>query len=149
MDPTEGILSLFIMAALRYMRQIISASNSREHEEQADELGLKLAAMSCFDTRKGSKVMASLHEIKEAAEVPDQIDSTSTKSNDKLKDDHNSDSKKDKDGYVLSSLIDSHPPTMLRYENLLKLSKEENPNKYSSRCNNTRRKFLRALKMID
>ena len=146
MDPTEGVLSLFIMTSLRYIRQILSASNSRQHEEEADELGLKLAAMSCFDTHQGSKVMAKLYQISEKSDDIKQIGSNEDET---ILNSTNGDDNKDKKGYVLQSFMDSHPPTMLRYDNLLNLSKEENPSKYSSKCNNTRRKLLKTLKMID
>ena len=151
MDPTEGLLSLFVMTCINYIRNITSASNSRKHEKEADELGIQLAAMSCFDTRRAAKVFAKMYQFH--VELEDQMmnkrittiskideasnkTETSTKSNDA------------RGGYELSSYLDSHPPSMLRYENLFELSKEENPNKYKSKCSDTRSKFLRALHLL-
>ena len=127
------------MASLQYIRNILSASHSRHHENEADELGIKLTAMSCFDTKRAPKVFAKMHEHNK-----DMM--KKMKGNDEVLIE-NVEKASQKDGYLLNSYMDTHPPTLLRYENLVKLSKEENPDKYPSNCINVRRKLLKALKL--
>lgn len=61
LDPTEGLLSLFFMSSLASIRNAIGALYSRDNERCADELGIKLTAMACFDTRSASNVMRKMH----------------------------------------------------------------------------------------
>jgi len=174
MDPTEGLMSLLFMGIVRYIREIFKASYSRQNEHEADELGMKLAAMSCFDTRNASKVFKKMHDHhvedhnqSETVVITSSSNSSSSSSSGQHRDtsinkekgqekgevnvDSTSEKKQNtnKEGYELSSYTDTHPPTLLRYENLLKMSEEENPLKYSFECQNTRRRFLRALKIIE
>ncbi len=137
MDPTEGLLSIFIMGFINYIRQISSASHSRQNEKEADELGIQLAAMSCFDTKRAAKVMAKMHQNEIELETEQKTMVKNINNDDKRG-----------GGYALSSFLDSHPPSMLRYETLLELSKVENSDKYHSQCSDTRSKFLRALKLL-
>lgn len=152
------------MSFIAYLRKVWFASHSREHEKEADELGIKLAAMSCFNTRRAAKVFAKMHDHNVNLDREEQVtiaqlgDSSSSSSNNSggssevVSDGNNhvvENERKRKEGYELSSFMDSHPPTLLRYDYLLNLSKEENPDKYSSQCNNTRRKLWKALKLID
>ena len=184
MDPTQGAISLFFMACITYLRKITSASNSRQNENEADELGIKLAAMSCFDTRRAAKVFAKMyeHHIHLEEQFSDmnkdlrhghhhqthyqkqkQQQHTIPMDHQTQKDAQVTEidepsisptlppspaSKRDDRGYTLSSYLDSHPPSLLRYENLLEMSKEENPSKYKSQCSNTRFNFLQSLKVF-
>ena len=56
LDPTEGLLSLACMTFLASVRNAIGTVHSRDHERCADELGMKLTAMDCYDTRAASQV---------------------------------------------------------------------------------------------
>lgn len=101
-DPTEGLLSLAVVGALAGIRQAVTASFSRDHEREADELGMKLAAMACYDTQRASTVFQRLHE-------KEQVPSTGTR---------------------LLSFADSHPPTEERYRDLVSASETENADSY-------------------
>jgi hypothetical protein len=102
LDPTEGLLSIGIVAFLAKSREALVAHHSRSNESEADELGIKLAAMACFDTVRGVKVMLKMHE------------------------------KDVEHGSPTKDLMSSHPPSQERYEVLQKLSEDENLSKYSS-----------------
>jgi len=121
-DPTEGLLSLGVIAGLAWIRGILMASFSREHEVEADDLGLKLAAMACYDTKKGAHVMKKMHDhqISMAGEP-----SSNTH---------------------LLQLLDTHPPSMDRYNKVLKLSETENADKYGhSHCASVHRRMIQAV----
>jgi len=98
------------------------ASFSREHETQADELGLKLAAMACYDTKSGTEVMKKMNDYQE------QVMGTTAKNSNLLQ------------------LLDSHPPSLARYEKMKEESKTENPDKYGhTHCANLQRKMYQAV----
>ena len=97
-------------------REAIIASFSRAHETEADELGCRLAAMSCYDTRRGIEVYRNM---KEAA----VSDGTASK----------------------QSVMSSHPPSQERYDNLQRLVDTENFLNYSY-CNTLQKRITRALK---
>lgn len=62
LDPTEGILSVAVVALLDLFRRGVEASYSRDHESEADDLGLRLvAACKRFDVEAGSRLMYRLH----------------------------------------------------------------------------------------
>lgn len=97
LDPTEGLLSIFFASFLSSAREAAIMSKSRLHETEADELGCMLAAMSCYDTRKGVEVFRKMQE----AAVENGIVSK-------------------------TNVISSHPPSKERYENLLALVETQN-----------------------
>ena len=66
LDPTEGMLSLAVASFLGSSRDALVAAHSRSNETEADELGCQLAAMACFDTRKGAKVFSKMQKFDEA-----------------------------------------------------------------------------------
>jgi len=103
MDPTSGILSLAFIGTLATLRTAFTAAHSREHEHEADEMGIQLAAMACFDTNKAAAVFQKLHE---QAEGPQS-------------------------GKRLLSFADTHPPSADRYEKLILASTTENVDKYA------------------
>lgn len=122
LDPTEGLLSLAFMGGLVSLRSAIGALHSRDHERSADELGIRLTAMACYDTRAASRVFYKMHM-------------------------HNVESGRD---VALRGLFDSHPPSEERYLALIKESDEENPTKYEeSSCANLKTIFFDALKKGD
>ena len=121
-DPTEGLLSLGVIAGLAWLRGILMASFSREHESEADELGLTLAAMACYDTKKGAHVMKKMHDH--------QVGLAGEPS---------------KNSHLLH-LLDTHPPSMDRYEKILKQSETENAGKYShDHCASVQRRMMQAV----
>ena len=61
LDPTEGILSIAFMSVLASIRSAVGMFYSRDNERQADELGIKLTAMACFDTKAASNVFYKMH----------------------------------------------------------------------------------------
>ena len=62
LDPTAGLISVFVMGLIYTARKAVSAAHSRGNEVQADELGLQLAARACYDTKAGSHVMYKMHQ---------------------------------------------------------------------------------------
>ena len=128
LDPTEGALSLGFMSLLAGSRAALLAANSRDAEAEADSLGIKLAAMGCYDTRA-------------AAEVFDRMHKHDTESGEAKAEEAMASS-----GSILS-FLDSHPPTEERYEYLIKASEEENAERYSTTtCGGMRTIFREMLK---
>lgn len=103
MDPTTGLLSLSVIGSLAALRTAFTAAHSRDHEHQADTMGIQLAAMACFDTLRASEVFRKMHEQHIGA--PNQ--------------------------HKLLSFADSHPTSGERYENLVELSKTQNVTTYT------------------
>lgn len=101
LDPTEGMFSLMVASFLGSSREAIVAAHSRSNETEADELGCQLAAMACFDTRRGSKVFLKMHQFDESQ------------------------------GGSRNDLMSSHPASEGRYEFVKQLSEDENLSKYS------------------
>lgn len=101
LDPTEGMFSLMVASFLGSSRQAIVAAHSRSSETEADELGCQLAAMACFDTKKGAEAFLKMHQYDE-----------------------------NQGGYK-DDLMSSHPAPEGRYEFVKKLSDDENLLKYS------------------
>tara|TARA_B110000305_G_C19118985_1_gene483445 strand:+ start:152 stop:550 length:399 start_codon:yes stop_codon:yes gene_type:complete len=58
-DPT-GVVSLILMSLGWKLDGLTEAKFSRDHEQEADDMGLKIAAISCFDTASGANVFAKL-----------------------------------------------------------------------------------------
>ena len=122
LDPTEGLLSLAIMGGLASLRSAIGALYSRDNERCADELGIRLTAMACYDTRAASHVFYKMHQ-------------------------YNVESGRDAG---LGGFFDSHPPSEERYLALLEKSDEENPAKYEeTSCASLKTIFFDAIKNDD
>lgn len=122
LDPTEGILSLGVIGGLASLRAVLIASFSRENENEADELGLRLTAMACYNTKRGAYVMKKMHDHQVAMAGEPRSNTH------------------------LLSLLDTHPPSLDRYERILAMSKTENPDKYShSSCASVQRRMLQAV----
>lgn len=115
LDPTEGLLSLAVVASLAAFRRACTASFSRDHEREADELGIKLAAMACYNTHRAASVFQRLHE-------KEQVPSTGNK---------------------LFSFANSHPPTDERYRDLVLASESENADSYDN-CTAIKKKMASA-----
>ena len=122
MDPTEGVLSLGFMAFLAKGRNALSASNSREHEREADELGIKIATMACYDTSRATDVFQKIHKY----------DVEMMKTHDVEK---------------VTNFFDAHPPTLERYETLVEISKNGSLKGYEEQgeCASIKNKFRYAL----
>jgi predicted Zn-dependent protease len=82
-------------------RDALVAAKSRSHEIEADELGCKIAAMSCFDTKRGADVFRKIHQH--------------DKDNDRVRHD----------------FLATHPSSLERYQVLQKLTEENNFQNYS------------------
>ena len=65
LDPTVGMLSLAVASFLGSSRDALVAAHSRSNETEADELGCQLAAMACFDTKKGANVFSKMQKFDE------------------------------------------------------------------------------------
>jgi Zn-dependent protease with chaperone function len=107
-DPTSGVLALAVMGGLAATRRVLSARHSRDHEYEADELGLQLAARACYDTLKGSHVMRKMNELKVSVEP--HVESKAVKFG--------------------QELLDTHPPSLERFEKMQQMAVEENFAKY-------------------
>lgn len=126
MDPTEGVLSVFVVAALAAVHRGWAAAYSREHERQADALGLILAARACFDTRRGIQVMHKMHQhsVSAAPKRSIAVDATNPTS---------------------ISLWDTHPPSLERYQQMQQASQTEHSGQYEQ-CQTMTQRFWRALR---
>jgi predicted Zn-dependent protease len=82
-------------------RDALVAAHSRSNETEADDIGCKLAAMSCYDTRRGAEVFRTMQEADEA------------------------------NGRAKHDLMSSHPPSQERYETLRELTETENYEQFS------------------
>jgi predicted Zn-dependent protease len=82
-------------------RDALVAAKSRSHETEADELGCKIAAMSCFDTKRGAEVFRRMHQHDE--------------DNDRVRND----------------FLATHPTSLERYQILQQLTDETNFQNYS------------------
>lgn len=108
--------ALGIASFLSSTREALVAAFSRAHEKEADELGLKLAAMSCYDTKRGVEVFRKMEEVA-------------------TRDGHGS----------KHNFMSSHPPSVERYESLRALVETENFSEYSY-CNSLQKRIARAFK---
>ena len=97
----------------------VVAANSREHESEADWLGMMIAARGCFDIHKATYAMKKLSDIEMA------------------------------NGRVESGWTDTHPLSIDRYNQLTGLAKEiinskaeYNPQFDHSKCSTTHRNLL-------
>lgn len=124
MDPTDGLLSVSFITMLGGLRNLLTRAHSRENEREADEMGIKVAAMACFDTKRGSEVFRKMHEFDVKS---GKVDSASGSAN-------------------LSDLLQTHPASKARYEFLLEASEEENMKKYEdTTCNSIQNSFRKMF----
>jgi Peptidase family M48 len=72
LDPSAGILTFAVVVALDWLRKLVGLSFSREHEREADDLGLTLVARcGCYDLKAGSQFMCRLNLLyKDGALLP-------------------------------------------------------------------------------
>jgi len=61
-------VSIRLVVLLSTLKRWAGNSYSREHEREADALGIKIAAMACFDTRRGAEVFRKM----QAEDMPGQ-----------------------------------------------------------------------------
>jgi len=127
LDPTEGLLSVFIIGAISILHRFLSASYSQHHELEADEMGIALAARACFDTRRAPLTFKKMHDhhIENNRELYGSADT---------------------DRRGLSDFLSTHPPSLERYEILTQTSQEENPEKYAqTHCAEVKKGFMDSL----
>jgi Zn-dependent protease with chaperone function len=138
MDPTAGFLAVMVIGSIYTLRRLISAAYSRENEMQADDVGLEIAASACYDTVAGSKVMYKMHEVATGmtnltgntpvanTTLPQPVATGASSS-------------------TIVRLMDTHPPSLDRYERMLQTAQNgENCTKYEH-CGNMSRRFYKFL----
>lgn len=143
LDPTEGLLSIFAVRFFQWLHDVASASISRDHEAEADAMGIMLAARACFDTHKGSHVLYKMNRMEngddEGEEGTAKSKALQKKDEGKKKVEDSNDKGKvaDTDKITLSGamsvqggLLDSHPPTIGRWERMKEMSEEVNYKQY-------------------
>jgi predicted Zn-dependent protease len=91
----------------------MSTAYSRDHEYEADKMGIQIAARACFNTKLGVQVIQKMHDFNVAAKPNVQSSR-------------------------ISQVYDTHPPTLDRYDRLVDMAKEETYRKYKE-CANKRR----------
>ena len=76
LDPTAGLVTFAIVGILTFAQKAIEMAYSRQHEREADELGLKLLA-KCrqFDLEAGAQFMFRLHNAEESGGKTGWLDS--------------------------------------------------------------------------
>ena len=137
MDPTAGLLSVLVIGTIFAARQLVSAAYSRENEIQADDLGLEIAAAACYDTVAGCKVMYKMHQVSNGTSSLSAISSNKSGviDTEALKAPSTSSS-------AIVRLMDTHPPSLDRYERMLGIAQNgENYTKYVNCANISRRLF--------
>lgn len=61
-DPTGIYTFIFDFATWR-LSYYLEAAHSRANEEEADELGIQIAAKACYDTTKGAEIFRKFADI--------------------------------------------------------------------------------------
>jgi Zn-dependent protease with chaperone function len=134
MDPTAGLLSVLVIGTIYAARRLISAAYSRDNEIEADDLGLEIAAAACYDTVAGSKVMYKMHQV--AAGMTNLSGGNNNAAIQQPVNTGNS---------TIVRLMDTHPPSLDRYERMLTTAQNgENYTKHKH-CANISRRFFNAL----
>ena len=140
MDPTAGVLAVFVIGAIYAARRLVSAAYSRENEIEADDLGIEIAAAACYDTIAGCKVMYKMHQVSNDtallsgsnSNTSGVVDAETLKAPSSI-------------SPAIAHLMDTHPPSLDRYERMLASAKNgENYTKYVN-CANIRQRFLNLL----
>ena len=137
MDPTAGLLSVFVIGAIFAARRLVSAAYSRENEIQADDLGLEIAAAACYDTVAGCKVMYKMHQVSNGTTPLSVVggNTPTVRDTETLGVPASSSSS-------IAQLMDTHPPSLDRYERMLVTAQNgENYTKYVNCANISRRLF--------
>lgn len=100
-DPT-GFSIFFFDYLVQKLRSGVSAVFSREHEEEADTLGVSIGMIACFDMKKGANIMKKLADAQKQAAGEEE--------------------------YRVTQWLDDHPASMERYLRLLKIEEEMQEN---------------------
>jgi Zn-dependent protease with chaperone function len=109
MDPTAGVISVFVIGLIYAARRALAAAYSRENEMQADDLGVQLAAAACYDTVAGSKVMYKMHQMGTPLGLSKKDD---------LPADPDREASLPAVQPSVIRLMDTHPPTLDRWERM-------------------------------
>lgn len=124
MDPTAGLLSVFVMGLLFAIRKMITAAHSRENEMQADDLGLLLAGKACYDIIRGVQVMYKMHQTDVGTTGSAAVLSSTSSENTKIiRQPSTSQATPDLLPAPIGTpailrLMDTHPPSLERYQRL-------------------------------
>lgn len=96
-DPT-GFSIFFFDYVVQKLRSSVDAAFSREHEEEADTLGMSIGMIACFDMKKGAYIMKKLADLQKQAAGEEE--------------------------YRATQWLDDHPASIERFQRLLKLEEE-------------------------
>ena len=118
-DPTAGVLALFIIGSLAAMRRALAAAHSRDKEREADDLGVEIAARGCFDTSKGAEVMKKMYHL---STVQSPFGTS-----------------------AVANLYSSHPPTEERY-NSLKIKAQDYNKQHYPHCHTFMQRMLNSVR---
>jgi Zn-dependent protease with chaperone function len=58
----QGILSFFSIALMSRMNDYMSSRFSRQHESEADLMGIEIAAKACYNTQRACNIMLKFKE---------------------------------------------------------------------------------------
>jgi predicted Zn-dependent protease len=59
-DPSAGAITFLVVGVLATISKMLKSGFSRECEQEADQLGVELATLACYDAKEGSKFMYRL-----------------------------------------------------------------------------------------
>eukprot|EP00599_Poterioochromonas_sp_BG-1_P005530 CAMPEP_0173140788 /NCGR_PEP_ID=MMETSP1105-20130129/5103_1 /TAXON_ID=2985 /ORGANISM="Ochromonas sp., Strain BG-1" /LENGTH=435 /DNA_ID=CAMNT_0014053859 /DNA_START=33 /DNA_END=1340 /DNA_ORIENTATION=- len=131
--------------------QYLDAAYSRECEEEADTLGIELAARACYDTKKGTKMFEKLHNyatLVGGAPDPLYLEGTSNSNEavviDQKTSETNKTEEKEEREKEHASWSDSHPSWDDRIENITALSHQYSPENYST-CKSYLKKYIDSI----
>lgn len=105
-DPV-GFYVFAFDAGANSLRRFFEASFSRDHEFEADSLGMRIALRACYSPDKGAMVMKKLAELQKLHESTDD--------------------------YHKTTMFDDHPASIERYQLLLELY-DKLPEEEKNRC---------------
>ena len=123
-DPTAGVLALFIIGSLAAVRRALSAAHSRDKEREADDLGVEIAARACFDTLKGAEMMKKMYHL---STIQSPLGSTAST------------------GKRVANLYSSHPPSEERYESL-KIKAQDYNKQHYAHCHTFMQRLFGSLR---
>ena len=146
-----GILSVLYDFLIAGVATYLDASYSRECEEEADELGMELAARACFDTKKSTKIFQRLSaaltgspgpDVALFSEVPEASKDQDLK---KIKKDGSNPLQATNPPVKRkANWNDTHPHWDERIENVNNLSDKFNPDKYRT-CHSYLRYYMESI----
>lgn len=128
--------------------QYLDASYSRECEEEADRLGIELAARACYDTKKSAKILEKLlaHEthVDGTGDIYNFLIFEGMSNFTSMITEIEKNEENDKREKKHASWSDNHPSFDDRIENITALSEQYSPEKYSA-CQSYLKKYIDSI----